>query len=316
LEGSQVTSLTVISRISTPAVFVGLCLLGLITVAFSGATLIGTLLYGHAPWAPVEACCGGAAAKVSFGWTILMMIGLVSGLAVLRATFSVTELARASRRIRGLKRLATREQIAGHSCLMLEDERALAFCAGLLRPQVFISRATVTALSPGALGAVITHEAHHQKRFDPLRHSIMQVMVDSLFFLPMLEEIGQKCVERSEIAADRAAARRPGGRQALASALLALHEHSGEAGTIPVSAERIEGLSGRRPFWVPSRSASLLTLASLGVLLAGSAAAIELVTMIPVGIEALGLHICLAALIVAPLLFTAGLAWKRPSVRI
>ncbi|MBN8870770.1 MAG: M56 family metallopeptidase [Solirubrobacterales bacterium] len=316
MNSSQVTSPAVISRISTPAVFVALCFLGLFTVAFSGAMLIGSLLNGHAPWAPVEACCGGAVAEFSLGWLLLSAIGLISGIALVRATFSLTALVRASRRIGDLKRLAARERIAGSDCWVLEDDRPLAFCAGLLRPRIFVSRTTVTSLSRSELGAVVAHEAHHQRRFDPFRLSIMRVMVDSLFFLPMLDELSQKCIERAEIAADRAASQRPGGRQALASALLTLHEHKGSAESIPLSVERIDGLSGRRSFWVPSRSASLLTLASLGVLLAGSAIAVELVTRMPVGIEALGLHICLAALIVAPLLFTAGFAWTRPNVRI
>lgn len=305
-----------ISRISTPTVFAALCLLGVLAVAFSGAALVASLLSGHAPWVPVEACCGGTVAQVSVGWTLLMAIGLISGIALIRATFSITVVVHASRRIGGLKRLATRERIAGHSCLVLEGERPLAFCAGLLRPRIFVSRATVSTLSRSELNAVVAHEAHHRKRFDPLRHSIMRVMVDSLFFLPMLDEISQKCIERAEITADQAAAQNPGGRQALASALLALHEYDDPPGAIPVSVERIEGLSGKRPSWVPSRSAALLTLASLGALLAGSVAAVELITRIPVGIDALGLHICLAALIVAPLLFTAGFAWTRPSVRI
>lgn len=304
------------SRLSTPVVFAGLCLLGLLAVAFSGVTLIVSLLSGHVPWGPVEECCGGAVAKFSVGWVLLTVTGLISGIALIRATFSVTVLARASRRIGNLRRLATREPIAGHSCLILEDERPLAFCAGLLRPQIFVSRATVSALSADELGAVLAHEAHHQKRFDPLRYSIVRVMVDGLFFLPMLSEMGQKCIERAEIAADRAAAQGPGGRQSLAGALLALHTGEGGPGGIPISAERIAGLSGKRPSWVPSRSGALLTLASLGTVSAGSIAAVELVTKIPVGIEALGLHICLAVLIVALLLFTAGFAWTRPRVRI
>ena len=66
----------------------------------------------------------------------------------------------------------------------------------------------------------------------------------------------------------------------------------------------------------PSRNGALPEHVRSGVLLAGPVLAAELVTRTPVGIEALGLHVCLAALIVAPLLLSAGFAWTRPQVRI
>lgn len=305
------------ARISAPIVFSALCLLGTLTVALSAVALIGTFISGDAPWAPVQACCEAAIAKVSFGWLLLVAVGLISMIALVRLAFSSWLMIKANARVHSLRKLASTEMVAGHDCLVLEDARPLAFCGGLVRPRVFLSRNLINELGPAELAAVVAHEAHHQNRRDPLRNSITRVMAYGFFFLPMLREFGQKCVERSEIAADQAAV--AGGeseRKALASALLSLHGRESEGVAVSLSSDRIGVLAGEKPSWIPSRNGALLSMSALGVLLAGPVLAAELVTRTPVGIEALGLHVCLAALIVAPLLLSAGFAWTRPQVRI
>lgn len=219
--------------------------------------------------------------------------------------------------MRSLTRLASSESIEGYDCLVLEDSRPVAFCAGLLRPQIFISRGLLRKLSAEETHAVLAHEDHHRRRRDPLRHATSKVLIDGFFLLPMLREFGSKCLERAEIAADRAAAKQnPGGSQAVARALLALHAREDEARGISISRERLDGLAGVRPVWTPSRSAAFTTLAALFALLAGPVAAVELVTGSQVGLQALGLHVCLVALIVVPLTLTAGFVWKTPNLKI
>jgi Zn-dependent protease with chaperone function len=52
-------------------------------------------------------------------------------------------------------------------CLAGDD--ATAFCAGLLRPRVYLTEGVVRVLDPGALDAVLVHESAHARRRDPLR---------------------------------------------------------------------------------------------------------------------------------------------------
>jgi len=52
---------------------------------------------------------------------------------------------------------------------VLADERPRAFCAGLIRPRVYVSSGAIALLDGAALAAVLAHERHHASRRDPLR---------------------------------------------------------------------------------------------------------------------------------------------------
>ena len=55
----------------------------------------------------------------------------------------------------------------------------LAFCAGLLRPRVFVSEGALARLGARALTAVVAHEGHHAARRDPLRILIARAIGDA-----------------------------------------------------------------------------------------------------------------------------------------
>lgn len=306
-----------IRSIPTTFVFAGLCLLGTVSLLFSALSLATSLLGGVLPWTPAEACCSTAVAGSSLGWILLGTITVVSAVTLFRIVGSTWKHLRASSSALSLSRVSTEETRFGVKCLVLEDDRALAFCAGLLRPRVFVSRGLIAELPDVQLRAILAHEDHHRLRRDPLRHAVRLVLVDGFFLLPVLRDFGSKCVERSEIAADRAAAsRNPEGVHSLAKALLAIHNREGKSTGIDISRERLDGLAGQHAVWKPDRAAVFTTLAALFALLAGPVAAAELVTQSQVGVEALGLHVCLVALIVVPLTLTVGFVWKTPQLRV
>jgi hypothetical protein len=58
---------------------------------------------------------------------------------------------------------------------VIDDERPQAFCAGLFRPQVYVSSGAV---------ALLDHEAHHARCRDPLRLAVGRVLAGGLFFVP------------------------------------------------------------------------------------------------------------------------------------
>jgi beta-lactamase regulating signal transducer with metallopeptidase domain len=110
----------------------------------------------------------------------------------------------------------------------IESDRDLAFCAGLLRPRVFISWSLVDRLQPPELDAILLHERQHCQRRDPLRYAALAGLRDVCFYLPILTWLARYHRENAELRADRAAILGVG-RRPLAGALLALDASDGPA---------------------------------------------------------------------------------------
>jgi Zn-dependent protease with chaperone function len=192
---------------------------------------------------------------------------------------------------------------------IIEDERPRAFCAGLLRPHVYISRGAVELLDEEQLRSVCAHERHHARRRDPLRLASARVLADALFFAPTLRELVRRQHSLAEIGADEAAVVAAGGDRApLAGAMLSFSDAAGpgEGGLAP---ERIDHLVGERQdgrFPVLALLATSLALAVLVALAAlvaeaarGSATlappfvsakpCVVMLALIPAGVAAVGL---------------------------
>jgi len=97
----------------------------------------------------------------------------------------------------------------------------VAFCAGIVRPTVFIGELAVAGLSDSELLAVLHHEADHARRHEPLRRAARTAAAEVLTFLPIVGWWSERQIARSELRAD-AAAERMVGRSALAGALLVM----------------------------------------------------------------------------------------------
>lgn len=162
---------------------------------------------------------------------------------------------------------------------VIPDSRPQAFCAGYLRPSVYVSRCTVDLLTDAELDAVLAHEHHHRRLRDPLRIACGRILSEALFFMPVLKSLMAREADVAELRADHAAVcSREGGEAALASALLAFDE-SGPPGATGISPERVDALLGHPSQWrLPAwrLAASLLILAALTLLVwrvSGSASA-------------------------------------------
>lgn len=146
---------------------------------------------------------------------------------------------------------------------VIADARPQAFCAGYLRPAVYVSRQTVELLSEAELDAVLAHEHHHRRVRDPLRIACARILSDALFFLPVLRVLSDRYADVAELSADRAAACVcADGEAALASALLAFDEVA-PPGVSGISPERVDSLLGDPPSW---HLPEVLLAASIGVL--------------------------------------------------
>lgn len=148
------------------------------------------------------------------------------------------------------------------------DDTPQAFCAGLLRPRIFVSSAAMHALTRDELEAVLAHERHHARCRDPLRLLFARTVSDALFFLPGMREIASRYAALAEVAADGAAVRANGGsRQTLAAALLTF-ESAASPAVVGIAPERVDSLLGDRPAWelpLALIASALVILTAVGV---------------------------------------------------
>jgi hypothetical protein len=187
---------------------------------------------------------------------------LLLGLAAVGAAVLLVTLGLACRQARATRRMIRALPVArppDHpgAAVVIHGTAPIAFCAGWLRPRVYVSTGVLERLSEPEVQAVLAHEHQHGALRDPLRLAIGRVLCRSLFFLPVLGALHADYADVSELTADAAALEALGGASApLAAAMLAL----GDAGddTIAVSERRVDALLGRAV--LPGRPWSLLTV--------------------------------------------------------
>lgn len=176
--------------------------------------------------------------------TVLAGLGLVMTGA---AAWGLARELLADRRFR--RSVAARSPLPLHGAWVINDERPQAFCAGLLRPRVYVSSGALELLDAPALASVLAHERHHARRHDPLRLACGRALAAGLFFIPAHRRLVARQHALAEISADEAAVLTAGGdRSALASAMLSFSE-AGGADAQGIDPERIDHLLGERAQW-------------------------------------------------------------------
>jgi hypothetical protein len=251
----------------------------------------------------------------NLGAVIVVALALIGLAAVaLAASGAVRELAADYRLRRRLGAHITRREAGA---LVIEDERPRAFCAGLLRPRVYVSTGALKLLDDAALGAVLAHERAHVRRRDPLRMACGRVIAAALFYLPGLGELHRRQTALAELAADEGAiAAAPENRAALARAMLSFAERSRPDDPTGLDPERVDHLLGDPPAWRFPLLVCALAFAVLGLLsavavLAGRIAAGSATLALPF----LSRQPCVVMLAVLPTLvvLTALALGRRPA---
>jgi hypothetical protein len=151
---------------------------------------------------------------------------------ITRVAFSLARGIRAQRRFVARLPVRGERELGGRRVRVVASTRALAFCAGLLRPRVYLSEGALARLRPAELNAIVVHEGHHATRRDPLRILVARA-IGSAF--------GSREQTLADLSADAAAARRVGDAP-LASALLAF-----DAEAAGIAAVRVDHLTGDAP---------------------------------------------------------------------
>lgn len=208
---------------------------------------------------------------------VLVLAGLGAVVVCLALRGTLRELRRSHRFTRAL-----RKRSVGRlgDVWVFEDEQAQAFCAGVLRPRVYVSTGAVRVLPEAELRAVLAHERHHRDQRDPLRIALGRVVARALFFMPVLARLHARYCGIAELAADDAAVRADGGcPSALASAMLVFEEATQPAASVGIASERVDHLLGRDapsplPFaWMAAALASAALIALSAWQLGGAALA-------------------------------------------
>jgi hypothetical protein len=256
----------------------GLGALAAALVAGVTVSIVAAVDFGLPSPGSIAAACdrwlsaGGPAAVLVLGAFAVALASLGLG-----ARSALRQMAASRRFLSSLPTSGRTITLEGGSCRLIEARAPEAFCAGYLRPQVYLSRGALEQLSPAELRAVVAHELHHVRRRDPLRLLLARSLADGLFFIPLLRRTSERYADLGELAADEAAVRRLGTRAPLASALLQLSGPPAEpAPVVGIAPERVDHLMGdpeagrwRIPRAPAGRSA--LALMGLAGLLAATA---------------------------------------------
>lgn len=243
------------SRIVTKARGV-ICLLGALALLGAAVTAVALFVAATSVHWELPSAAALVAACQSFALSQLTAISVVT-LVLGSGAFAVVALAGRSvlRQVRASRRFLARLQITGPvrsglpKTFVFADEAPHAFCAGLLRPRIYVSTGAIAALADDELQAVLAHERHHARCRDPLRLLIARTASDALFFLPGMRRLADRYAALAELAADRAAVRAGGGEpRSLAAALLAFDAATSPA-VVAIAPERVDSLLGNRPAW-------------------------------------------------------------------
>ncbi len=245
---------------------------------------------------------------------VLLLAAL--GLVVLaRGARSLIREWRSQQRFRRGLRVVSDDVVAGTPVRWIDGARPRAFCAGLIRPRVYVSVGAGKLISREQLEAIVAHERHHVRRRDPLRMLVVAALADSLFFMPVLLRLAERYRALAELAADETAARAKG-RRALASAMLAIARRDDSQAIMGIAPERVDQLLGRRVEWrLPSGvlTASALALGSVVALLAATRAAAGLTSA---NLTSAAVSVCSASMLIVPVLALAAVGYRlRPLLR-
>jgi len=177
-----------------------LAVAGLLAIAAAVAVLARPVSFASpSPAALADACRGFVLPTITP--SVLMMVGVAVLVAatVTRSAASAGRQGFAAARL-GLALDRAARPLDGHpGASTYPDRRLAAFCAGLLRPRVYVTSQVVRDLDAEELVAVIAHETHHAHRRDPLRLFVVRSLADTMFFLPA------RYADLAELDADQAA---------------------------------------------------------------------------------------------------------------
>ena len=236
---------------------------------------------------------------------VVALASLSATVCLLGARALIRQLA-ALRGFRRTVRVSGRAVSGDRTVWIVADPAPQAFCAGWLRPRVYVSEGALQQLAGDELRAVIAHEDHHARRRDPLRLLVIAILGEALFFMPVMRRLRERYAQLAELAADEAATR-AAGTQPIAAALLRFGETAVPGVVVGIAPERVDALLGQPARWELS-----LSLLSAGVVSVAAISATALATASAMPADAisssqLAAQACMLAMTVGPVLVGCSL---------
>ncbi|HEY4278009.1 MAG TPA: M56 family metallopeptidase [Conexibacter sp.] len=247
---------------SVARLHVPIALLGVLATVAAAVAVLEAFVLGPTTAHAIEHADEPLLLHVLLDWPLPLALSALVGIVAMRCGRVLGARLRAQRRIaRGLVH-ARATTLCGEPVGLLDDSRPAAFCAGLLRPRVYVTTGAASRLGDGELRALLAHERHHARRRDPLRSLVRELLVESLFFLPVLRPLTARRATVDELRADAAAVAACGGDvRPVAGALLAFGGSDDMRGP-SIDPERVDQLGGVRRAWrAPRRALSLAVVA-------------------------------------------------------
>lgn len=87
----------------------------------------------------------------------------------------------------------------------IQTNEPMVFCYGFIKPRICISTTIVNSLSSQELKAVLLHEQHHAKVYEPIKLLLVKIISNTLFFMPGIKNLTKQYAVFSELAADETA---------------------------------------------------------------------------------------------------------------
>jgi beta-lactamase regulating signal transducer with metallopeptidase domain len=144
-----------------------------------------------------------------------------------------------------LCRLAEQHGRSSSVWILPASHGPVAFTAGILNPQVYLSEVILDALDERELELLILHEFEHCRSMDPARSLFTTILADLFFWLPAVRAVEARVMAKIEFAADEAAARLDRARLALTILKVVRLGSTPELASGVVSFSRRSGVASR-----------------------------------------------------------------------
>lgn len=127
-------------------------------------------------------------------------------------------------------------RLQNQNIIIVDHDQLMAFTLGFRRPLIVLSSALVRILDEHELEAVIEHETFHQKNYDSIKIFMLQIISQTLWFIPLTKWTYENYKITSELSADEYAIKQTGSELGLGSALLKLINNYFNDRTAPILA--------------------------------------------------------------------------------
>ncbi len=154
---------------------------------------------------------------------------------VLLVGFPLQQLRAAVHRSRLARRLGSNPHLAADVAAnefrynVIDSQRPMAWCDGLLLPRVYVSRGLLEKLTDAELEIVLAHEEAHARRHDNLQRVLLN-FVTRLWPRAASKALIADFTAATELACDALAAGANGGNKPVAGLIMMLREHAMEGG--------------------------------------------------------------------------------------